>query len=111
MLNDLVAKIDDYLDGNSSLRQFKEWFFDLSFDVERNFSGPFVKLVNRIEGILAESSAGCWSSAVLDQALDSVISPYRSNPRVIFVEIDNDSAKTSISSVPWELVAAGHSAI
>ncbi len=55
MLNDLVAKIDDYLDGNASLQQFKEWFFHFSFDLDRKFSGSVVDLVHEIEGILAEA--------------------------------------------------------
>lgn len=112
MLNDLVAKIDDYLDGNASLQQFKEWFFHFSFDLDRKFSGSVVDLVHEIEGILAEASSGHWSTAALDHALDSVVSPYRF-PRVIVVQVDDDRPRTSISSASlwWELLAAQHSAI
>lgn len=111
MLNDLVSKVDDYLDRNVSLPQFKEWFFGVSFDIERQYSGIYADLVQEIQLILAEASSGSWSEIVLDRELDSVVAAYRTHPRITFIKVDDDSPATFISSVPWELLTVRRSAI
>lgn len=82
-MDELISRVDQYLDRDSSLEDFECWFYDLAFDVERSYTGEYVDLIHRIEGILAESTAGHWRTVTLDNELERVVSPYRKNPRVI----------------------------
>ena len=101
MFNELVGKVDDYLDGYISLGEFECWFFDLAFDVEKHWAGEFVDLVHKIEGILAESSSGNWSEATLDRELNDALSPYR-NPHIVSINTF-DPQKSLNSGRLWVL--------
>lgn len=83
--DELVSRVDGYLDGFTSLSEFKAWFYHLAFDVERRYAGEFVDLVHHIEGLLAEASSGNWRASVLDTELDLAVQKHRHHPRVLRV--------------------------
>lgn len=89
MMDELVSRLDQYLDGATSLEEFEVWFYDLAFDVEEGHSGALVDVVHHIEGILAESSSGHWRTFVLKRELDAAIREYRHHPRILHMEESN----------------------
>lgn len=107
MMNELLSRLSQYLDGGSDLEAFEIWFYDLAFDIERQYTGDVVDLVHEIEGILAEASSGYWSEAVLRNELESSTIPYR-NPRAIqFQWIETGKKEVRSSSLSPILAFAG----
>jgi hypothetical protein len=83
LIDELVGRVDQYLDGDDSLEEFERWFYDLAFDVERRITGPGVDLVHEIEGILAEASSTGWSRSDLNAELDLAVQKHRQHLRVL----------------------------
>jgi hypothetical protein len=98
MMDELIGRVEAYLDGASSLDDFEIWFYDLAFDVEARFNTRVVDLVHQIEGVLAESSSAHWPNPVLRKELEESISTYRLHPRVI--RFNNNKQLIQSSSAP-----------
>ncbi len=97
-MDELIGRVEAYLDGASSLDDFEVWFYDLAFDVEARFSTSVVDLVHQIEGVLAESSSAHWPNLVLRKELENSVSSYRVHPRVI--RFNNDRRSNHYRNYP-----------
>jgi len=75
-MNELVAKVGEFIDERITRDQFETWFYALSYSIESRETGRVVELVHEVEGILAESSSGGWSPADLRRELESARSKY-----------------------------------
>jgi hypothetical protein len=100
MIDELINRLDQYLDRNASLEEFEDWFHNLAFDIEKRYTGRTAELVHEIEGILAEASSGHWSIAALDKYLDKAASPYREHSRVVLFRDPSRRKKLRITSAP-----------
>jgi hypothetical protein len=100
MIDELINRLDQYLDRNASLEEFEDWFYNLAFDIEKRYTGRTAELVHEIEGILAEASSGHWSIAALDKYLDQAASPYREHSRVVLFRDASRRKKLRITSSP-----------
>jgi len=90
LIDELVGRVDQYLDGDDSLEEFERWFYDLAFDIERRKTGRGVDLVHEIEGILAEASSAAWSRSDLNAELDFAVQKHRQHLRVL--RVGNEAA-------------------
>jgi hypothetical protein len=75
-MDELVRKLESYLDDSISLENFECWFYDLAYDVEKRWTGLGVDMVHEIEGTLAEASSGNWPNYVLRNELESIVGRY-----------------------------------
>ena len=100
MIDDLINRLDRYLDRNSSLEEFETWLYGLAFDIEKRYSGRIVEVVHEIEGILAEASSGNWSVTSLDRQLNLSVAPYREHSRVVLFRDRHRGKIVRISSTP-----------
>lgn len=85
MIDELVSRVDRYLDEESSLEDLERWFYDQAFDLERRYSGPIVDLFHEIEGILAEASSAGWGQPDVRSELEIALQEHRQHPRVVRV--------------------------
>jgi hypothetical protein len=75
-MDELIARLESYLNGSLTLDAFEQWFYDLAFDIEKRDCNGYMDLVHRIEGILAESSHGGWTNETLRAELSSLLEEY-----------------------------------
>jgi hypothetical protein len=72
-----LRMLEAYSADEWSLERFEREFYNASYSIESRYSGSVVSLAHNIEGILAESSSGHWSSAALRRSLEDVLLRYR----------------------------------
>jgi len=65
LLNAMVAKLCQYLDGEIDLRAFKKWYVPNAWDMEE-------EMVHSISLRLAEYSIGHWTEAELKRHLADI---------------------------------------
>jgi hypothetical protein len=66
-------QLADYLAGNISLRQFEDWFFAETWDIEEAANQALMNLVYEIKLRLAEFSHGDWTEVELRSMLHSIL--------------------------------------
>ena len=66
-------QLADYLAGNISLRQFEDWFFAETWDIDDADNQTLANLVYEIKLRLAEFSHGDWTEAELRSMLLSIL--------------------------------------
>lgn len=64
--------LTDYLAGNLSLDEFKDWLVGATWDVERTADADTQRLTYDIKLALAEESSGFVSTAEMDEELRSI---------------------------------------
>jgi len=75
-MNELVSKLESYLDGILSREDFSVWFYALSRSAEKHFSGEDLDFIQEIERIFSEASSGGWSQSDLTSELESALTSY-----------------------------------
>jgi hypothetical protein len=80
MMDELIAKVDAFVEDRLTREDFELWFYDLSYDIEARHAGNTVELTHEIEAILAESSTANWTVSSLKNELDAATSKYKSLP-------------------------------
>lgn len=81
MFNELISNLDLFVNGVWSRRQFSEWFYPLSRDIDRKYSGNIVQFAFKIQRILAEASSGNWPLESLRHRLALEIEEFRPVPK------------------------------
>jgi hypothetical protein len=69
-------KLAEYLAGEISLREFEDWFFPETWDVDQMDNPTLTNLVYGIKLSLAEFSNGDWTGAELHSILRSFLEKY-----------------------------------
>jgi hypothetical protein len=82
-MDELVAKLESYLNDSISLEDFECWFYGLTFDIEKRLTGSVVEMAYEIEGILGEASSAGWPSHILRLQLESILSSYSESQSVL----------------------------
>jgi hypothetical protein len=75
-MDELVAKLESYLNDSISLEDFECWFYGLAFNIEKRLTGPVVEMAYEIEGTLGEASSAGWPSHILRLQLESILASY-----------------------------------
>lgn len=65
----IYEKLAKYLAGETSLREFEDWFFPETWDIDQIDNPALVNLVYEIKLCLAEFSNGDWTEAELRSML------------------------------------------
>jgi hypothetical protein len=79
-MDELLQKVEAYLNHTISREAFELWLYDLAFDVETSGDKAVVELTHEIEALLAESSAANWSIQSLNDELRTVVAQFRPIP-------------------------------
>lgn len=82
-MNELVSKLESYLDGSLGRESFSIWFYALSRTAEKHFSGEDLDFIEEIEGIFSEASSGGWSQSDLASELESALTSYMKTRNVL----------------------------
>jgi hypothetical protein len=69
----------EYLAGKSSLRDFEDWFFSETWDIDQTNDLALLNLVYEIKLRLAEFSNGDWTASEIDRILRSILERYEMN--------------------------------
>lgn len=75
MRREILARLANYLVGESSREQFEDWFIPATWDIKGTQDAGTVKLANRIKLRLAEFSNGDWPEEELKEELAGLLRP------------------------------------
>jgi len=99
-------KLAEYLAGEISLREFEDWFFPETWDIDQIDNLALANLVNGIKLRLAEFSNGDWTEA----ELRSLLRPFFEKHVMVVSQPQPQYGTSSISyRVPTSVIYSGQS--
>lgn len=95
---DVRERLVHYLAGEAALAEFRAWFIEEAWNIDKRATAATARLVHQIELLLAEHEHGDWTEAELRRELAPLVTEYSlviGDPQV--------SAQTSSGSISWDL--------
>jgi hypothetical protein len=97
MKNELISKLEAYINGAIGREEFSSWFYAFSRRAEKRFTGSLLEFVYEVEGVLAEASSGSWSEEGLIEELEMLLDKYKPVNEVLTITVGLSGQATAPS--------------
>lgn len=79
--SEILRKLGRYLKGADTLREFRDWFSPIAWNIEVSGDQQTIDLAYLVDGLLAESTSGGWPEFGLKKELAAAIRPFVLHPQ------------------------------